>query len=537
VVRLAWLDTSKRDSLFLAVAVLLSLVLYVGGLGFNSDDWSFLGKLSTSPEPHNIVSLTQSLYASAESLHPRPVQIVYLATLYALFGTNPTGYHLVNAGVLLASAVLLYLVLRELGCARGVALAIALVYAFLPNYSADRFWLAAAQAPLSVGLYLLSLLADLRLVRGRHVWAWKSLSVVALLLSGLAYELLIPFFPLSFLLTWWLEGRRFVRAHAWLLVPPNLAVLCGVVVYKLATTTRLAMNETYLQHIAYLLTGSVRANYLTFVAGMPYLTWWSLRGGVSLSLALVAMALAVLIGGYVYLSLVHDELPGTGRAFWLRLIAAGVLVSFWGYAIFVNNDNVVFSTTNVDTRTAIVATAGVAMFLIGCLGWISRRVRGGKTVFSVSVAALCVYGFLVINRLAIFWEAAYQQDLSTLSEIRAQLPTLPENTTLILDGTCPEIGPAFVFRFNWDVTGALAMLYHDPTLKGTVATPDRQIASSGLLIRTFRNWDAYAYGPNLLVYNTRLDEVYPLTSAESARAYFDSVASDPTCPPAFSWLR
>jgi hypothetical protein len=81
------LDTSKRvgDSLFPSVAVLLSLALYLRGLGFNSDDWAFLGKLSTSPEPHNVVDLTRSLFASTESL----------------------------------------------------------VYAFLPNYSADRFWLGA----------------------------------------------------------------------------------------------------------------------------------------------------------------------------------------------------------------------------------------------------------------------------------------------------------------------------------------------------------------------------------------------------------
>jgi hypothetical protein len=116
------------------------------------------------------------------------VQILHLATLYALFGLNPTGYHLANAGVLVASTVLLYLVLRELQVGRTLALAIPLVYAFLPNYSADRFWVATAVAPLSVGLYLLSLLADLRLVRGR-VWRWKLVSVLALLGSGLAYEL------------------------------------------------------------------------------------------------------------------------------------------------------------------------------------------------------------------------------------------------------------------------------------------------------------------------------------------------------------
>jgi hypothetical protein len=36
-----------QDCLFLIIVVLISLVLYVGGLGFYSDDWAFLGALST----------------------------------------------------------------------------------------------------------------------------------------------------------------------------------------------------------------------------------------------------------------------------------------------------------------------------------------------------------------------------------------------------------------------------------------------------------------------------------------------------------
>jgi hypothetical protein len=192
-----------RDSLVVAAVVVLSLIVYVGRLGFNSDDWSHLARLNAAPDQHSIIDLSQALLAS-EGLRLRPVQIVYLATLYALFGLNPTGYHLVNAAVLVASAVTFYLVARELWLPRALALAIAVVYALLPNYSADRFWPAAAQAPLSVWLYLVSLLIDLRLVSGRtpHLWRWKLVSLIALLMSGLAYELIVPFIPLNLLLMW-----------------------------------------------------------------------------------------------------------------------------------------------------------------------------------------------------------------------------------------------------------------------------------------------------------------------------------------------
>jgi hypothetical protein len=288
----------------------------------------------------------------------------------------------------------------------------------------------------------------------------------------------------------------------------------------------------------YLLSGAVRANYVTFVAGIPYLTVWGLRGNWSPWLALAGMTIVVLVATYVYRSLAEPDWARLTSTFWLKLILSGVFVSFWGYAIFINNDNVVFTTSNVDNRTAIVATAGIAIFLIGCVGWISRSLSGqaGKIAFSVSIAALCLYGFLVINRLASFWEAAYQEDLNILYDIREHVPTPREDTTLILDGTCPEIGPAFVFRFNWDLSGALAILYREPTLKGTVVTADRKLEQIGLLIRTFRNWDVYPYGPNLLLYNSRRKAVYALTDVDRARAYFDTMASDAVCPPAFSWF-
>jgi hypothetical protein len=248
----------------------------------------------------------------------------------------------------------------------------------------------------------------------------------------------------------------------------------------------------------------------------------------------VGAILLLMLGVYVYRSFGNDDRP---RAAWLELVLAGVFVSFWGYAIFINNDNVVFSTANVDSRTAIMATAGVATVVVGGIGWLSSHLRVGRLVFSGCVAGVCLYGFLVVNRLATFWEAAYQQDLAILDDIQQRLPSVPGDTTLILDGTCPEVGPAFVFRFNWDMTGALATLYRDPSLKGTVVTPDRKLESSDLLIRTFRDWDAYPYGPNLLIFNARQNAVHTLADADQARAYFDALAPEPACAPPFSWLR
>jgi 4-amino-4-deoxy-L-arabinose transferase-like glycosyltransferase len=129
-------QAAVQDCLFLTVIVLVSAILYLPGLGFYSDDWDFLRRFSLSRD-QSIGGLFQSAYFPLVRM--RPVQIIYLSGLYWLFGLQPLGYHLVNAAILASGIVLLYLVLRELGQDRVLALAVAAVYSLLPCYSEDRF--------------------------------------------------------------------------------------------------------------------------------------------------------------------------------------------------------------------------------------------------------------------------------------------------------------------------------------------------------------------------------------------------------------
>src|SRR3990172_1739184 len=97
-----------QDCLFLSIVVLLSFCLYVRGLGFYSDDWSFLGYFGMS-EDQSPFGLFRTVYTPLSWM--RPVQSLYLSLLYWLFGPHPLGYHLVNGAVLLSGIVLFYLVL------------------------------------------------------------------------------------------------------------------------------------------------------------------------------------------------------------------------------------------------------------------------------------------------------------------------------------------------------------------------------------------------------------------------------------------
>jgi hypothetical protein len=135
--------------------------------------------------------------------------------------------------------------------------------------------------------------------------------------------------------------------------------------------------------------------------------------------------------------------------------------------------------------------------------------------FCAMVTLLCISGCLIINTLAGFWAAAYSLERGILGGVRAQFPTLPAGSTFILDGFCPRVGPAVVFRYSWDLEGALPTLYRDPRLRADIVTPRLKVAEEGLSETIDNEISLYAYGDNLLAYHVSRKAVYLLVDVES----------------------
>ncbi len=196
-----------RDSLFLAAIVLLSSSLYVGRMGFYSDDWYFFDRMSRA-ESRTIPDLFRSLHEPEYAM--RPAQLLYFASLHSLFGMQPLGYHLVNTLVFVAMAVFVYLALRGMDVGRVLAVSIALVFVLLPHYSTNRFWFSTIAHTLSMAFYCASLYALLRALKAwdrlRYL-LWLVASIVALAASGLSYEVPLPLFALNAGLAWYLGPR------------------------------------------------------------------------------------------------------------------------------------------------------------------------------------------------------------------------------------------------------------------------------------------------------------------------------------------
>jgi len=544
---------SHADALVLALLVAFSTVRYVTGLGFYSDDWAFLQLMYSSPD-QSFGGLVSALYRGDVVIQQRPVQVVFLAALYALFDLNPLGYHLANSCVLIAMAVTFYLILRELRVGRLLAFSIPVTYALLPHYSTDRFWVAAFQAPLSILFYFLSLYAALRSERSHRgsAAAWVIASAVSAAASVLAYEVTLPLL----LLTPAVVGlyrytrpdhgsrQRVCTAVPWLLTVATAIALGAAVAFKLWVSVRVGVGVEggLVPHAAWLATGALQLNFGTYGVGLPYLVLWIGRFSRDWPTIVLSGVCFGLIYWYV-LHLVRQERSPMVHVRSSRYATVFVIVGFvvfgLGYVIFLSSGDVWFTSTSLGNRINIAAAIGVATCFIGTIGWTINLVPcmvWRERLMAGSVAMLCGVGILITNTLGGFWVDAYQQQERITANVVSQLGELPPQRILLLDGVCLERGGAYVFTGQRDLAGRLRIIYDDPSLWATAPSQPPVLEEDYLVVHTYET-DVYSYDDKLVVYDYRTGRVYPLSSREVAQQYYDTLGfnHERECPPGFAW--
>jgi hypothetical protein len=533
----------------LAAVVALSLVPYVGHLGFYSDDWGYLS-ISSACNNQSYLGLSRCLGVNWNEM--RPVQLFCLAGLYRLFRLEPLGYHIFNATVFVTAVLLFYLTLLELRLGHLLALVLALIYALQPHYATDRFWIAAFQANISMAFCFLSFYSALKAsppdIGGPRASVWSVVCVVALLLSSLAYEVSMPLFlliPPLVLYTRHKLGRvpppkTGIWQASTVLIVSSESVLLLTIGFKALTQTGTKFQFRFLKRLGLVFKHSLLQaldfNYGRYGLGLPRVMWRILSHYPDARILAMAGALGICILLYLWYAFDKTQAQMPERYTWPRLIGAGLIVYGLAYIPFFVNPDVDLATTGVANRIAIAAAVGAALSMVGLLGWattlLSARASGLKP-FCLLVTLLCVSGFIIVNTLASFWIAAYLQQRAILADIRSHFATLPPHSTLILDGVCPYAGPGVVFEANWDLAGALEILYRDPTLQANIATPNLTIGEEGLSVWLYGYESYYPYGENLLLYNFGKKAVWRLTGVETARRYFQAFNPDRSngCPP------
>jgi hypothetical protein len=547
-----WIQIAA-DCAFLALAVIVSLVVYVWSLGFYLDDYSTLWRMNDSQD--------QSLFGLYDAVRPgtgqRPLQAGIFALLYRLFGLDPLGYHLFNAALLVGIAILLYLVLRELRLPRAVCVAVPLVYSMLPHYATERFWLNAFQISLSTWFYLVSLYAGLRAVRAspKALWGWVAIAVLSAAASLLAYEIAFPLFALNLALIWWVGrtsgtvGSR--RASIQVMVVLIAAMVAVGILKTVAVATEgqngygIGFHGGAAHHYAYLAWGAFKVNIGTYFVALPYVLWWIFSH--RLSAVNVGVAAAVGVLSFVYLMRISRadgaRTSGARRDLWRGLLGGGLVAFVLGYATFLVASTFLFRSAGIDNRINAAAALGVATAFVGGLGWLTHRLdtRYAELAFAGGVACVAAAGALVIQTLGTYWTSAADRQDEVMAAILSDEGQIPAGSTFILDGACPEVGPTPVFADDADLVAALKIRMKERAPARADVASDGLNLAGGKLVLTLRFADhvdtrAYLLDRTLVVYDYRTRRIQVLRSVDQARRY---IAGRPTlsCPPlrGFAW--
>jgi hypothetical protein len=529
------------DSSFLAIVVLLSAVPYIGGLGVYSDDWSILANLAAADgSPGRMWQAMMEMGVST-----RPVQGIVLIGLYVLFGLEPLGYHLANIAGLAAAAVLFHLSLRRLGVPRIVALAAPLVFALLPHYSTDRFWIAAFQANASVLLYFLSLHSDLRFVaaRGRAAWGWKAAAIVALIGSVLAYEVTGALFLLNVVVLAWAAGLRGPppwpaqsrRVVAGLVL--NVLALAAAIVFKLATTQRAGMGGGLRFRVLRIFTEGGPVHFGELGAELPLRVYTVLRHHADAAGIIVSLLIGVVTFLYLYRAWRANDAVLNRVRIWLIVAAAGFIVYAAGYGVSLTTWEIGFHATGANNRTAVGAAIGTALVFTGVAGVIAALLPGRvqRASFGLLIAFIAASGVLILDTVGGLWAAASVRQNEIIDNVRLRYRTLPDSAVVLLDGLCPYVGPAPVFATDWDVKGMLRIQYGERHVDGDVILPNTEVLAEGIRTTLFDDWiKTYPYGERLFVLHVGSGKSAVLVNEAAARNWFQTV-SRPGRPPCPSW--
>lgn len=529
-----------RDYLFLITVVFLSTVLYTHRLGFYYDDWSLLGHLRTS-EDQSFLGLLRTILTFFPNVVDRPIQAIHLALMFRWFGEAPLFYHVTNGVVFTSGIVMFSVALQTLGLPRIAVVAVPLTYGLLPNYGTNRFWVAACSANLAMLAYFAALYSQTKALKRVRPWFWQGAAFAMTAIMVLTYEHFLPLLVLNPLIAWYV-GRR-TRAIEAIRFPWGVAVAHGALIvtllaFKVLTTKRLEVEPNLMQHLYttyWMFSELAKTNFVEYGFGMPSAAWRIQRAYPLPMVLALGAATGVLMLAYIYHLCQRDDIRWMTIGNMLRLTMLGVLVFLAGYAVFLFNYELSITATGVGNRTAIAGSVGVAIILVAAAGALSAlwRQRAARNLsFAAWIAGLSVAGFVLNNTLAEFWDEAYRKQGTIMAGLREQYPTMPPDATVILDGFCPYAGPATVFTIDWDVTGALMVLYNRRDIKGDVVLPYTTVGTEVLHIN-----NDYPYS-RLYLYNHAHRISVELRDAESARQYFEKYNPDYTngCPP-FTWGR
>ena len=477
------------DCGLLALVSAIGSMLSLPRLGFYTDDWGFFRSFEFSVKRSFLG--VYSTFNAESGAAARPIQGLYDLFLYRVFGLHPLGYHLTDTLVIFLALCFFYLAFRYLFESRAVALAVALVYGLMPQYSSVRLWYASDTIALSMLFYFLAIYSDTRYLQSPRGGRWAIAGGLCLILAGLTYEAFLPLFLVNAVLIGLKQihlrsrGVKFTRSRLawWLFYLRNPPLIALILWYKFLVSRRAHLPGFSFRNIvpaAMDLTFGAYGVRLPHVLATIWHRYWDTPRFI------VALAIVAIVAFYLArFAAAAPPLPFRPVPFFAALLCVGFLLTGLAYVYFWGGFGFGFGVnTGINNRVATGASVFAAFSIVGFAGllsWAASRSRRAAVLFAVLVGLYCGCACFIDQTIAEFWIAASQRQPVIVREIQQAIPAPPHGASILLHGYCPYIGPGIVFEIDWDTTGALDFAYHDGSILGDVLTPRLKITDTAVV--------------------------------------------------------
>jgi len=531
------------DSLCLAFCVAVLVAPFVTRLGFYSDDWSLLADFR-----RDLLNDRFGIETMLRGFEARPLQGIYLASLFYAFGLDPLGCHIVNAIVRAAAMISFYCLLLRIRIDRPIAFAAAAILIIVPQRSTSRVWFSTFQIPLSMLLAFLSLHAQLSFAKtGRK--RWLAAALVLAVASIAAYEIFAPIivgFAIWLLIEAWraAPAERRPRRQVVLAVGALAAVALTVFVKGMLTDRAQAPDlQMYMKGLNRL----VKPDYdwrtdgsLNIFATVDVNLWqplvglWKasaavLRGEVGVCAVLAGVAVAAVT--FWRLAQRNDETgPGHGA---VRAILVGVAAFVLAHATFLISSQIMFSPTGIGNRALVGMALGLALGAAGLLGLAASRLSPNvaRWLFASAVSLVVLIGSWRTEQISRYWAESWSIEKDLIASAKRDLKAIPPRSMIMFDGVCPYHGPGIVME-TWEAGGMLTLTLGRDIVADT--SSDRmKVGPRGLVTSIYGDDFLYPYGPNLYVYDPGRHLVARIPDRAAAIDYFTSRDRKMDCPEGF----
>jgi hypothetical protein len=385
-----------------------------------------------------------------DALGSKPLLAFALPAPYAVFGSDPTGHHVLAAALILATVVAFYFVLRGLRFGALDATAITLLALLFPWASGVRLWPAGSLNNLAVLLLFAGLLVALRGLRvaGPRGYLIHLAASALYAASVLTYDATTVLAAMLWPAYIWLRGWR----TAWPRALMDIAAVGAAAAYTAANTNKnVAELSDQLAHVPEILREGANLIAASLVPAFA---------PAEVSPALAA-GILIAAGAVLAIAALHGRAAGAGSRAGLRWVAVAAvslaaLALCW--AIYIPQAFYTPTFRGLEDRVNVLA-----LYPAVVLVWAILRSAGGlvsRNGYPVAVAAAIaiVIGYAIQDgRQERDWADAAEHQEPVLEAV--ERAPAPEGSLVLTFGHPAETAPGVpVFNASWDLHPAAQLL-------------------------------------------------------------------------------